>query len=143
MGVSPKTLRYYRDRLSKFAISVNYLRAKRQDIERYLNTIRPNQYGLATRHASYRAIKAFYRWLNTEYDITNPVVRIPPPIVSKVILPSLEREQVQLLIKKLSTVRDKAIISLFTESGLRLSELVNIKANDIDWQNPLGEKSIG
>jgi len=113
MGVSLKTLRYYRDRLTRFATSVNYIRAKRQDIERYLNTIPPNQYGLATRHASYRAIKAFYQWLNTEYDITNPMVRILPPIVSKVILPSLEREQVQLLIEQVSSVRDKAIITSY------------------------------
>ena len=28
-----------------------------------------------------------------------------------------------------------AIIALFTESGLRLSELTNIKPSDIDWQN--------
>ncbi|MFC2006604.1 tyrosine-type recombinase/integrase [Chloroflexota bacterium] len=30
-------------------------------------------------------------------------------------------------------MRDKAIISLFTESGLRLSKLGNVKFKDIDW----------
>jgi integrase/recombinase XerC len=34
-------------------------------------------------------------------------------------------------------VRDKAIISLFADSGLRLSELTNIQINNIDWQNRL------
>jgi len=28
----------------------------------------------------------------------------------------------------------KAIIALLTESGLRLSELTNIKVNDINWE---------
>jgi len=33
-----------------------------------------------------------------------------------------------------NNVRDKAIIALFTESGLRLTELANIKLRDIDWE---------
>jgi site-specific recombinase XerD len=31
--------------------------------------------------------------------------------------------------------RDKAIVSLFAESGLRLSELTNVSLKDIDWSN--------
>ncbi|MFC1945126.1 tyrosine-type recombinase/integrase [Chloroflexota bacterium] len=133
MGVSPKTLVYYKDRLSKFINDVEYLKAKRIDIERHLNTIPPNQNGLATRHASYRTIKTFYRWLNSEYGLHNPVEGMPSPILGKPILPSLEKSQVDLLIDQVSHVRDKAIISLFVESGLRLSELSSIKLADINW----------
>ena len=57
-----------------------------------------------------------------------------PPKKPKLILPSLTKEQVLNLIQQAHCIRDKAIISLFTESGLRLSELVNIKNMDIDWQ---------
>ena len=32
-------------------------------------------------------------------------------------------------------MRDKAIISLFADSGMRLSELAQIKAGDIDWED--------
>ena len=32
-------------------------------------------------------------------------------------------------------MRDKAIVSLFAESGLRLYELANVREDDIDWQN--------
>jgi site-specific recombinase XerD len=135
MGVSPNTLDYYKDRLSKFAQQVDYLKATRRTIEHYLNTIPPNQYGLATRHASFRTIKTFYRWLNTEYGLPNPITDMPAPILGKPILPSLEKYQVEHLIKQALTIRDKAIIALFTESGLRLSELANIRPQDIDWQN--------
>jgi len=113
---------------------VNYISAGRQDIERCLNSIPPNQYGLATRHASYRAIKVFYRWLGAEYGLPNPVEGIQAPILGKPILPSLTRDQVILLIEQAETVRDKAIIAFFTESGLRLSELVSIKLENIDWE---------
>jgi len=134
-GVSPQTLRYYRERLSKFIANVNYIGAGRQDIERYLSSIPPNQYGLATRHASYRAIKVFYRWLNTEYGLPNPVAGISAPILGKPILPTLTRNHVMQLIEQTELIRDKAIIALFTESGLRLSELVSIKSENIDWEN--------
>jgi len=36
---------------------------------------------------------------------------------------------------QVSGLRDKAIISLFADSGMRLNELANIKATDIDWEN--------
>lgn len=135
MGVSKKTIRFYRERLSKFIRDVDYLQATRQDIQKYLNSIPPNKYGLGTRHASYRAIKTLYRWLHFEYGFTNPVDGMPAPILGKPILPSLEKEQVLYLINKVSSVRDEAVISLFTESGLRLSELANIKLEDINWAN--------
>ena len=135
MGVSPKTFRFYCERLSKFIHAVNYLHATRQDIQKYLNSIPPNQYGLGTRHASFRAIKAFYRWLNSEYGIPNSMEGVPAPILGKPIFPSLEKEQVLSLIDASSSVRDKAIIALFTESGLRLSEPANIKPENINWKN--------
>lgn len=57
------------------------------------------------------------------------------PRLNKLILPELTQEEVLLLIDKTPHLRDKAILALFTESGLRLSELTNIRTCDIDWQN--------
>jgi len=133
MGVSNGTFRFYRERLSKFVRAVDYKQATRRDIGKYLNSIPPNKYGLGTRHASYRAIKTFYRWLHSEYGFINPMEGMPAPILGKPLLPSLEKEQVFYLIDKVFSVRDEAIISLFTESGLRLSELANIKPDHINW----------
>ena len=65
----------------------------------------------------------------------NPMTGVQAPILSKLILPSLTREQVQSLIDTVDSARDKAIIALFAESGLRLSELSGIKAADINWQD--------
>ncbi len=135
MGVSPKTLKFYRERLSKFIRAVDYVQASHQDVQKHLNTIPPNQYGLGTRHASFRAIKAFYRWLNSEYGIPNSMEGVPAPILGKPILPALEKEEVLYLIEKSSSVRDKAIIAFFTESGLRLSEMDNIKLESLNWTN--------
>ena len=50
-------------------------------------------------------------------------------------LPSLTKQEVQTVMDKADNARDKAIISLFAESGLRLSELANIRLKDIEWSN--------
>ncbi|MFC1872141.1 tyrosine-type recombinase/integrase [Chloroflexota bacterium] len=133
MGVTNKTLAFYKSMLSKFVNEVNYLKSTRQDIEKFLNKIPANKNGLATRHASYRVIKTFYRWLNSEYGFPNPIDGMPSPILGKPILPSFEKSQVDFLIDNVSASRDKAIIALFVESGLRLSELTNIKPQHIAW----------
>ncbi|HEY77977.1 MAG TPA: tyrosine-type recombinase/integrase [Dehalococcoidia bacterium] len=59
---------------------------------------------------------------------------VDAPKRPQLILPSLSSEQVKRLIDTCPNLRDKAIIALFTESGLRLSELANIKPYDIDWE---------
>ena len=136
MGVSPKTLKFYRERLPKFIRCVDYLHATHHDIQQFLNSIPPNQYGFGTRHASFRAIKTFYRWLNSEYGIPNSMEGVPAPILGKPIFPTLVKEQVLYLIEKAKSVRDKAIIALFVESGLRLSELTNTRPEHINWNPP-------
>ena len=62
----------------------------------------------------------------------NPVKWVDAPKRPKLILPSLSRQQVELLLTESESTRDKAIIVLFTESGLRLSELANVRADDIN-----------
>ncbi len=135
MGVSPRTLEFYRDRLGRYVFNTAYTGASREQIQELLNSIPPNRNGLATRHASYRALKTFFRWLQAEYGISNPMANMQAPILGKPILPSLTKSQVITLIEKSSNIRNKAIIALFTESGLRLTELAGIRLQDIDWQS--------
>lgn len=52
----------------------------------------------------------------------------------KLILPSLSRDQFLYLIDTVDSNRDKAIITVFAESGLRLAELANVKETDINWR---------
>jgi len=82
----------------------------------------------------YRAIRAFCNWATREgYLKENPLDRVDKPKPAKRILPSITAEQVQYLIDTVHNIRDKAIISLLADSGMRLNELANIQASDIDW----------
>jgi integrase/recombinase XerD len=88
-------------------------------------------------------LRAFYNWLyspRSGYGLNpqdNPMLMVESPKVGKRILPSLTPEQIASLIDLSQSVRDKAIISLFSDSGLRLSELASVKLDNIDWGSRL------
>jgi integrase/recombinase XerC/integrase/recombinase XerD len=65
----------------------------------------------------------------------NPIENVDPPKQSRKLLPCLNEDEVGYLIEQAGNARDKAIISLFADSGIRLNELVNIKPDDIDWES--------
>ncbi|MDM8001063.1 MAG: tyrosine-type recombinase/integrase, partial [Dehalococcoidia bacterium] len=129
-------MEFYEEQLVRFLerISSPYWKIPREELTEYLNSIPGNQWGCSTRHAAFRVLRAFYRWLRVEYDLPDPTAHLRAPRIGKPILPTLTREQVEYLLEHAGSIRDKAIIALLTESGLRLSELANIKPSDIDWQ---------
>lgn len=57
------------------------------------------------------------------------------PSIARKILPSITEEQLDILLKAAESQRDKCIVSLLFDSGLRISELCAIKPSDIDWSN--------
>jgi integrase/recombinase XerC len=135
LGVSPKSLIYYRSCLSKSLERLgNPYSAKPEDIIAFLNTIPPNDRGLSTRHCYRRVLNTFYTWLNKTYNVPNPMSKVPAPKLDKVIMPTLRLEDIKTIMANEPT-KSKAIIALATASGLRRTELANVKLEDIDWQN--------
>jgi len=86
------------------------------------------------RFAYFRAIRALCTWLHRSGRIEeNPMKLVDRPYVAKKLLPSITEEQVQLLLNAAENLRDRCIIAVLFDSGLRLSEVCNIKPGDIDW----------
>jgi len=134
-GISPNTIRDYRITLTK-ALSYLGLNPTTKTINRFLNAL---PCSLGGKYGYFKCLRAFYNWLYSprsglEFKAEdNPITWVEAPKRPQLILPSLTKEQVEVLLCQALTVRDKAIIALFTESGLRLSELTNVKPQDIDW----------
>ncbi len=85
------------------------------------------------------SLRSFYRWLKKESQIdVNPMLKISGPKNSKR-LPSFAKES-ELLSEKLDLVfstdfngiRDRLIFEFFYQTGMRLSELVQLKKSDIN-----------
>ena len=130
-GMSPQSIRFYRICLKPF---LGKYSLTSQGINAFLSSRKCNN----GRHAYYRAIRAFCNWAVKEGHLTeNPLVKVDVPKIKKRILPSLMPEQVEYLIEQAETLRDKAMVSLFADSGMRLSELASIRAPQIDWEHSL------
>jgi site-specific recombinase XerD len=139
-GLSPRTIHdSYRCYL-KLSQEVIALNTNSEDIRKFLATRKCNNGG---RHAYYRVLRCFFNWLfshKSGFNLNpqdNPMLAVDAPKVESKILPSLTPEQVDYLIEQATCTRDRAIISLFADSGLRLTELANIDPHNIDWEHQL------
>ena len=126
-GLSPRTIEFYKSCLTPF---VNSYEATSDGINSFLSNLSCGNGKLNY----YRAITVYVHWLIREgYIENNPLVRVDKPKPSKRLLPSVTEQDVEILISRVDNLRDKCIISLLADSGMRLNELANIKACDIDW----------
>ncbi|MHA1973024.1 MAG: tyrosine-type recombinase/integrase [Candidatus Hodarchaeales archaeon] len=90
----------------------------------------------------YRALSAMYNWLINEgiVDIS-PLIKIRVPKAEKKVIKALSSAEVNQLISSLPNtfdgIRNKAIILILVDCGLRLGELLNLKMVDINIEQQL------
>ena len=127
-GLSRHTLLFYQRCLSK-AIGIELTA---EGINQFLTNLKCGN----GKFAYFRAIRALCNWLvRNDMLSQNPLKKVDAPKPCKRILPSLTPQEVSYLMDFVDNLRDKAIISLFADSGMRLDELTNIKEAYIDWEN--------
>lgn len=89
----------------------------------------------------YRSIQQFWRWCLEQEEVgTDPTARMKPPMIPEVDAPILRVAEVRQLLaacegKTLAPTRDAAIIRLFVDAGLRLSELAGLTVDDVDLKD--------
>ncbi|HTY90075.1 MAG TPA: site-specific tyrosine recombinase/integron integrase [Methanocella sp.] len=84
-------------------------------------------------------IKSFYSFLSeNEYTTSNPAKGINAVKIDKKAPVYLTQDEMQALIKTAVSPRDSLIVKMLYATGVRVSELVNIKKQDID----LGRNTI-
>jgi len=82
----------------------------------------------------YRAVKAFCNWLyKSKKIVKNPIDFVDKPKTAKRILPAITQEQLVILIKNVTTLRDAGLLRFLFDSGCRLSEVAGVKAKDFDF----------
>lgn len=88
------------------------------------------------------ALRNFYKYCIREQAIKlNPVDKITPLKEKKRLPMFVENDNMELLLEEIMTsdsfegIRDRLIIETFYFTGIRLSELVNIRISDIDFKN--------
>ncbi|MFQ6029964.1 MAG: tyrosine-type recombinase/integrase [Dehalococcoidia bacterium] len=131
-GLSPRTCRFYDGYLKSLlrGITQPVFSMTKDDITDFLNSLTCNPGG---KHAYFRAIRTFFRWaLDEEYISVLPKMKAPK--VPKPLRYAVKLEDIATLLESAKSVRDKLIISMLADTGLRRSELLGIGLDDIDLE---------
>lgn len=144
---SENTKLSYFEELKKFntflnKINKNSINVKKEDINNYFSQLYDESLESKSISHSVSTLKSFYKYLTINKIInSNPLDSIKLPKIKKTIPKSLSMEEVDILLNievndKYSS-RNKAMLELMYATGLRVSELVNLKLQDIDLNNCL------
>lgn len=129
-----KYLEYMENNKIKTALNIEY-----QDITNYLKYLDNNNYKTSSIIRKIVSIKLFHKYLSEEYKIKDVSSKIINPKLRRKLPNILTIEEVDNLLDiKLNTpfdYRNKAMLELMYSSGLRVSELVDLKLNNIDLDN--------
>ena len=129
-----KYLEYMENNKIKTALDIEY-----QNITNYLKYLDNNNYKTSSIIRKIVSIKLFHKYLSQEYKITDVSSKIINPRLRRKLPNILTIEEVDNLLDiKLNTpfdYRNKAMLELMYSSGLRVSELVDLKLNNIDLDN--------
>jgi site-specific recombinase XerD len=116
---------------------------RREHIEAFLEDFLERNKA-STTATRYQSLRVYFDFLVDEGEIAeSPMARMKPPIVPEQRTEVLSDQQLRALLKTCSTknkstkqkfedVRDYAILLLFIDSGMRLSELAGLSVGDID-----------
>ncbi|WP_410746001.1 tyrosine-type recombinase/integrase, partial [Clostridium neonatale] len=80
-------------------------------------------------------LKNFFGWLqNEEYIIKNPAAKLKQTKVPKVVLQGYKADNLEKLREACKTEKEKCLFELLDSTACRISEIDNIKLEDINWQ---------
>ena len=131
----------YRDFVCK-ELKKNINELKKEDLKSYLSYLNKDKLNSKTISRNISSIRSFYKFLLIEnYVISNPIELIELPKLKKILPTVLSEDEInQLLDINLTddySFRNKAMLELMYATGLRVSELINLKIHDIDLDNAL------
>lgn len=150
---SEYTLKSYHDDLVQFN---NFLEREHlqletfeyKDARNYLAFLYSNQLKRSTVSRKISTLRTFYEfWMTQDNSIINPFVQLVHPKKEKYLPQFFYEEEMEALFQTVEHdnkkgIRDKVIIELLYATGIRVSELINIKLKDIDMNLP-GVKVLG
>ena len=140
--LSSNTLKSYFNDLKDFDMyfNGNLLHLSYDDIQKYISSLSNRTARTVSHYLT--VINSFYEFLISDKIINdNPCSNVASPKVKRKLPTYLTEEEVDKLLKiNLITpydYRNKAMLELLYATGLRISELINLKITDIDVNNAL------
>ena len=145
-GLTIKTIENYRDDLKLFFESLDSIKLvsylDNEDITNFISLMANKNNSPATIIRRIGTIKAFYHFLQNEGLIIDETFKIGLPKLEKSLPDVLSIEEVELLFEmpsldKKEGMRDRAMLELMYSSGLRVSELLDLKLKQLNFKEGL------
>lgn len=138
-GYSPLTIKNYERDLTYFALFIEGKSINYDNVRRYLAYLDKHGFAKKTVSRYISSLKSFFKYLYSEGKIKdNPLALIHLPKLDKRIPNFLFQDDLEnfinVEIKDEKDVRSSLIFELIYASGIRVSELVNIKIKDINFE---------
>lgn len=128
---SPRTIAYYIEVVGYFfrIIHIPFEQIQICHIWQFLEYLRSRGCASSTITNRFRGLKAYYRWCSQKGYKNNIFKDVKMPKSTKRIINILTQGEIKILLKSLEN-RNKIIILMMLECGLRHSEVCNIKKSD-------------
>lgn len=145
-GLSKNTIKAYEVDIERFIHWLkqdkksDYLNAKEVEINAYISYLFKLRLKSSSINRNISSIKAFYLFLMKKNILkVSPIAEVVTPKQEKYLPISMSESEVEILLKSPNTKikiekRDKAMIEMLYATGMRISELVNLKITNVDMQ---------
>lgn len=127
-NLSPRTIEWYEDRLLPFAKSCPNLPRRPEHIESFLASV---QGSAETKRGSFNALRTFFRFISKRHRIANPMDAVNPPRRPKTRMATLEANELMMLLQLADGLREKAILTLIIDNGMRAGEVCSLLKHNI------------
>ena len=147
-GVHRNTINSYKYDINQFNNFIkkkkkSFKVVKKKDILNFLQSLKLKKLKNKTKNRKIFALKRFYKFLVSERFIKqNPVDKVDALKSEYTLSITLTSDQIQKILKYVSKknknyfdIRSNLIIELLCSTGIRVSELISIKTNEIDLRN--------
>lgn len=138
-GLSENTVAAYRRDLSDFLDfcekkgTTDITDIKRNHVNSYIMKLRENNYTPGSVVRKIASLRGFFKWLCAgEYTTQNPAQTLEQPKLPKRLPKVMTVEEITKILNSDLTKQEAVIVELLYGCGLRVSELVNLKMNNID-----------
>ena len=137
-GLSPKTLKNYREMLGAFVASVDKpaSRITTDEIRAYIGQLAARGLRDSSIQTHINTLRSFFAWLELEDMIRkNPMRKIKSFKIDRMAARRpLEPEEMERMRDGCRNYKERALVEFLVSTGCRLSEVVRIHVNQVDWQ---------
>lgn len=138
-GLSANTLDAYRRDLSAFLEFCSNLGAEeltqiqRTHLNSYILELREKKYCAASVMRKIASLRGLFKWLcANEICIQNPILTLEQPKIPRNLPKVMSISEIENILREDLTKCERLVVELLYGCGLRVSELVNLKTNNLD-----------